>query len=255
MRIEVEGSGPDLVLVHGWAMHAGIFAPIRAALAQRFRVHAVDLPGHGTSPEREGPLDLRAVAMRLVAAVPGAWWLGWSLGGLVALEAAIEHPHAVRGVALIAASPRFVTGPDWPHGVAQAVFDEFAAGLARDWRGTLDRFLALEVAGSDRARAELRELRAHLYERGEPALHVLDDGLRILAGTDLRAELPQLAVPTLWIAGSRDRLVPAAAMAAAAELARGHFVAIDGGGHAPFIGHPDRVLHALDDWRAAGSAR
>jgi len=173
--------------------------------------------------------------------------------GLVALEAAIEHPHAVRGVALIAASPRFVAGSDWPHGVAHALFDEFAAGLARDWRGTLDRFLALEVAGSDRARAELRALRAHLYERGEPALHVLDDGLRILAGTDLRPELPQLAVPTLWIAGSRDRLVPAAAMAAAAELARGHCVAIEGGGHAPFIGHPDRVLRALDEWRAGAT--
>jgi len=255
MRIEVEGSGPDLVLVHGWAMHAGIFAPIRAELTARFRVHAVDLPGHGRSPEREGPLDLRAVATRLVAAVPGAWWLGWSLGGLVALEAAIEHPHSVRGVALIAASPRFVAGPDWPHGVAPAVFEEFAESLARDWRGTLDRFLALEVAGSDRARAELRELRAHLYERGEPAFNVLADGLSILASTDLRAELPQLAVPTLWIAGTRDRLVPAAAMAAAAKLARGRFIAIEGGGHAPFIGHPDEVLHALDEWRAAGSDR
>lgn len=255
MRIEVDGSGPDLVLVHGWAMHAGIFAPIRAELAARFRVHAVDLPGHGTSPEREGRLDLREVASRLVAAVPGAWWLGWSLGGLVALEAALEHPHAVRGVALIAASPRFVDAPDWPHGVAHAVFDEFAAGLVRDWRGTLDRFLALEVAGSDRARAELRELRAHLYERGEPALHVLEDGLSILADTDLRAELPGIAVPTLWIAGRRDRLVPASAMEAAARLARGSFVAIDGGGHAPFIGHPDRVLHALDQWLAAESTR
>lgn len=254
MRIEVDGTGPDLVLVHGWAMHAGIFAPIRAALTARFRVHAVDLPGHGSSPEREGPLDLREVATRLVAEVPGAWWLGWSLGGLVALEAAIEHPHAVRGVALIAASPRFVEGPDWPHGVPHAVFDEFAAGLASDWRGTLERFLALEVAGSDRARAELRELRAHLYERGEPALHVLEDGLRILADTDLRAELAQLALPTLWIAGRRDRLVPAAAMQDAAALAGGRFALIDGGGHAPFIGHPERVLHALDEWLQGSSA-
>jgi pimeloyl-[acyl-carrier protein] methyl ester esterase len=251
MHIDTEGHGPPLVLVHGWAMHGGIFAPLREALAQRFTLHGVDLPGHGRSLERDGPLDLRQCATRIADAVPGAIWIGWSLGGLVALEAALESPLQVRGLALIAASPRFVVGPGWPHGVEHAVFDSFGRDLARDWRGTLDRFLALECAGSDRARSELRELRAHVFERGEPALHVLDDGLKILADTDLRPHLPELECPSLWIAGARDRLVPWQAMEAAAALTpRGAFARIDGGGHAPFIGHPDRVLHALDEWLA-----
>jgi pimeloyl-[acyl-carrier protein] methyl ester esterase len=251
MFIETVGHGPPLVLVHGWAMHGGIFAPLRAALAARFTVHAVDLPGHGRSLERDGPLDLRRCALRIADAVPGAIWLGWSLGGLVALEAALERPRHVRALALIAASPRFVAAPDWPHGVEPAVFDAFGQDLARDWRGTLDRFLALECVGSDRARSELRELRAQVFERGEPALHVLDDGLKILADTDLRRHLPELECPSLWIAGARDRLVPWPAMQAAAALAPGaDFVRIDGGGHAPFIGHPERVLHALDEWLA-----
>ena len=178
-------------------------------------------------------------------------WLGWSLGGLVALEAALERPLHVRALALVAASPRFVVGPGWPHGVEQAVFDAFGRELARDWRGTLDRFLALECVGSDCARSDLRTLRTHVFERGEPAVHVLDDGLKILADTDLRPHLPELECPSLWIAGARDRLVPWQAMQAAAALApRGTFARIDGGGHAPFIGHPQRVLHALDEWLA-----
>ena len=251
MHVETLGAGPPLVLVHGWAMHGGIFAPLLPALAARFTVHLVDLPGHGRSTERDGPLDLRASAVRLAEAVPGALWCGWSLGGLVALEAALERPLHVRGMVLIAANPRFVVGPDWPHGVDHAVFDDFARDLATDWRGTLDRFLALECVGSDRARSELRTLRAHIFDRGEPALHVLGDGLKILADTDLRPHLPELECPSLWIAGARDRLVPASAMeAAAAIVPRGTSVRIDGGGHAPFIGHPHRVLHALDEWLA-----
>ena len=251
MHVETHGAGPPLVLVHGWAMHGGIFAPLLPALSQRFTVHLVDLPGHGRSPEREGPLDLRASAVRIAEAVPGALWIGWSLGGLVALEAALERPLHLRGIVLVAANPRFVVAPDWPHGVAHAVFDDFARDLASDWRGTLDRFLALECVGSDRARSELRELRVHVFDRGEPALHVLDDGLTILADTDLRPQLPELDCSSLWIAGARDRLVPWPAMEAAACLtSRGSFVRIDGGGHAPFIGHPDRVLHALDEWLA-----
>jgi pimeloyl-[acyl-carrier protein] methyl ester esterase len=249
MHIESSGSGPPLVLVHGWAMHGGIFQPLRAALEQRFTVHRVDLPGHGASRERTGRLELGDLARRIADAVPEALWLGWSLGGLVALQAALERPRQVRGLVLVATNPRFVVAPDWPHGVAHAVFDAFARELRDDWRGTVDRFLALECIGADHARAELRELRTHVFERGEPALHALEDGLRLLADCDLRAALPRIGVPSLWIAGRRDRLVPWAALQHAAALCgNGSFVAIDGGGHAPFIGHPQRVVDAFAAW-------
>ncbi len=56
--------------------------------------------------------------VRIAAATPRALWLGWSLGGLVALRAALDYPANVRGLVMIASSPRFVSAPDWPHGVA-----------------------------------------------------------------------------------------------------------------------------------------
>jgi pimeloyl-[acyl-carrier protein] methyl ester esterase len=251
MHIETTGQGPDLVLVHGWAMHAGIFAPLRFVLEQHYTLHLVDLPGHGLSGERDTTLDPVDAARRIAQRVPaGAIWLGWSLGGVVCLHAALEMPSAVHGLVMIAASPRFVTMPDWPHGVDASVFAQFGDELARDYRRTLDRFLALECMGSDCARAELRELRAQVFAHGEPAPRALADGLRILAETDLRARLGELRCPSLWIAGARDRLIPAGALEWAAQHApRGAFVAIAGGGHAPFIGHPDRVLAAFAAWR------
>jgi pimeloyl-[acyl-carrier protein] methyl ester esterase len=252
MHIETTGRGPDLVLLHGWAMHAGIFAPLLPALTQRYTVHAVDLPGHGRSPEREGTLELASAAARIVAHVPRAIWVGWSLGGLVCLRAALDTPADVRGLALIATSPCFVAQADWPYGVPHTVFEQFGAELGENYRRTIERFLALECQGSDCARTELRELRAHVFEYGEPGRHVLADGLNLLANTDMRAVLPRIAQPSLWLAGARDRLIAWQAMDwAATQQAHGRFARIAGGGHAPFIGHPDRVLHELLPFLAA----
>lgn len=245
MHIESTGHGPALILIHGWAMHAGIFAPLTAQLARHFEVFLVDLPGHGRSPERDGVFDPETCAARIAQATPPGTWVGWSLGGLVALHAALRHPQQVQGLVEIAANPRFVLGEDWPHGVAAQVFTQFADGLRDDWQRTIERFLALEAHGSERMSAELRELKANVFARGEPALSVLHDGLRTLDRSDLRAQLPQLAMPSLWIAGRRDRLVPPAAMQwAASQSPRGEFLELSAG-HAPFLTHAESVAEAI----------
>ncbi len=234
LHVEVRGQGAPLVLLHGWAMHGGIFDNLLRAnnnlLRADYSVHLVDLPGHGRSARAGVGLTLDD-AVRAVADVvpPRALWVGWSLGGLVAMHAAATMPARVRGLGMIAASPRFVRAADWPHGMPAATFDGFARDLAADWRGTVDRFLALEAFGSDHMKEELRTLREHL-----------------LADADLRAALPTLAMPSLWLAGRRDRLVHPDAMRAAATTAPdATFVQIERGGHAPFLTHADEVAHAL----------
>ena len=63
------------------------------ALAQRARLHIVDLPGHGRSPWHDDLTDLPRLAREVSAVVPaGAAVLGWSLGGMVALEIARSRP-------------------------------------------------------------------------------------------------------------------------------------------------------------------
>jgi len=245
MHIDVTGQGPDLVLIHGWALQGGVFAPLVQRLADRFTLHLVDLPGHGHSREDTTPLRLPFVVNAIAAATPPAVWCGWSLGGLFALHAAATLPK-VRGLAMIAATPRFVRGDDWPHAVEPAVFEQFGRELATDFGGTLERFLALDAMGSEHARQELRTLREMLVARGEPAPHALNDGLRLLEVSDLRGALPTLRTPSLWLAGQRDRLVAARTMQAAAALtpaAEMHTIAH--GGHAPFLGHADEVARHL----------
>jgi pimeloyl-[acyl-carrier protein] methyl ester esterase len=73
------------------------------------------------------------------------------------------------------------------------------------------------------------------------------EGLGLLDRLDLRAELPGLQVPSLWISGRRDRLVPAGAMPAAAALAPGaRSVVIADAGHAPFLNSTEAVALEID---------
>lgn len=247
MHIDTYGHGQDLVLLHGWAMHGGIFASIVPHLRAHYRVHVVDLPGHGLSREHETRFQMQDVVTRLHQRLPPAVYVGWSLGGMIALEMALTHPEEVQGLGMISAAPSFVRRSADTTGVDVSVFEQFRNELATDYRGTIERFLALEVLGDEHAQSCLRTLKAQVFERGEPNPHVLEDGLNILAHTDLRDRLSHITCPNYWIAGGRDRLISHQAMAHAAQSCHGRFQRIDHAGHAPFLSYPGEVLHALEN--------
>ena len=252
MQIVVRGSGPALVMLHGWAMHGGIFAPLAAQLEENFTLHLVDLPGHGRSADSEVAFELNAVARHVVAQTPPALWLGWSLGGLVALHAAQRFSASVRGLLMVCASPRFVCADDWPQGMDDSVFRSFADQLASDYRGAIDRFLLLEAQGSDHVREEIRLLRAQVFAYGEPSREKLCAGLALLQNSDLSAGLATLKMPSLWLAGRRDRLMSPQAMQVSAERAtHGKYLCIEHAGHAPFLTHADEVANAIKQFSAA----
>jgi len=98
------------------------------------------------------------VAALAAAAPRRAVWVGWSLGGVLAQLAACRYPERVAGLVCIAAAARFVACDEWPHGMARAVFNDFAASFARDADAAAKRFLSLQTAGNGDA-ALLRRLR------------------------------------------------------------------------------------------------
>lgn len=246
LHVERLGRGPDLVLVHGWGLHGGVWKALAARLAPRFRVHLVDLPGHGHSRGHLAGIDALADAVAEVTPA-GACLCGWSLGGLAALRLAARGGARIAALGLVATTPCFARRADWPHAMATQTLAQFADGLRDDPAHTVRRFVNLNALGGPQARERMRDLAALYVERGSPDARTLAAGLALLLDTDLRAEVAAIDVPATVIHGARDVLVPPGAGRWLAQaLPRARFVEIDQAAHLPFVSHPDVVAEALE---------
>ena len=243
---EVAGTGPELVLVHGWGMHAGVWQPWLPMLREHFQVTVLELPGHGASPLLGTDLTTWAEAC-LAVAPPQAIWLGWSLGGLVALQVALLAPERVRQLCLLTATPCFVQADDWSAAVSASVFDQFAQTLQADPNTTLRRFISLQVRGGAQARQTLRTLQTALTQRPAARSAGLKVGLDLLLHTDLRANLADLKMPSIWLFGGRDTLVPVQVATQIPTLATNtQQIVLASATHAPFLTDPSACLAWLE---------
>ena len=245
LKISTYGQGPDLVLLHGWAMHSGIWGGLVDVLASGFRVNLVDLPGHGIN--RHVPLsdDLNEVAELILSMVPPAIWIGWSLGGLVTLAAALRQPHKVHKAVLVAATPCFSKQADWDCGVDDSAQQAFADGLENEYEETLNQF-CLQCFGAAWVDESLRRLGNSSATDNAPAKTVMQTGLKLLYGNNLLGNLGKCNVPSLFLGGTRDRTIsPESFARAAAKMPVADSRLIRAAGHAPFISHQDVFLDII----------
>ncbi len=173
LHATVTGSGPRVVLVHGFTQTSASWADIAAELAADHEVVAVDLPGHGGS----GPaLDLWATADELVATGGPATYVGYSLGGRVALHAALAHPEAVQRLVLLGATAGI---DDAAERAARRAADEtLAASIEQHGVDAfLQQWLALPLfAGLPKEAAGLDERRANTVEGLAASLRLAGTG-------------------------------------------------------------------------------
>lgn len=247
LHVDRTGSGPDLVLLHGWGLHSGAWGEVAPLLAQRFRVHAVDLPGHGLSATMPGA-SFDEAAQAVAEALPrDAIVCGWSLGGLFAQRIARLDPGRVRALALVGATPCFVERDGWSAAMKASTFGEFESGLATDLDATLARFVRLAALNGSGARAAIRALAAPLGKRGTPDGAGLSSALGWLRDTDLRDDARRLEQAAVVIHGRGDSLAPIeAGRWLAAALRNARLVELEDCSHLPFLSHRGAFVQALE---------
>lgn len=254
LNIKTQGSGPPLVLLHGWGFSSAVWDAVLPRLSADFTTYTVDLPGHGASAPWTGTtMSLDGLAdVMLDRLPPQAHWLGWSLGGLISLTAALRRPEYIKGLALINTTKCFIRSFSWKHGLAQESLQDLRTDLVSMPKAALKRFADLCALGGDCSRETVRGLNHILEHQPLPDTGNLLEYLDILASTDLRPRLSELKCPALWIFGEADRLV---SVATAAVLEQGwpdtRTAIIAGAGHAPLVSHPqaliERVLEFLHE--------
>jgi 2-succinyl-6-hydroxy-2,4-cyclohexadiene-1-carboxylate synthase len=230
---------PTLVLLHGFTHSGASWDPVVAALGERYRPLAPDIRGHASATAAV-PVSLEAVIGDLGSLAPSAFTLaGYSMGGRIALHAALALTGRVERVILVGASPGIA---DRDEREARREADERLADelerstieeFAHRWAGTpvLAGLTAVQADSvhADRLRSTPGGLARALRGLGTGALPPLWDRL---------ADLP---MPVTLIAGGRDQKFREIAERMAADIPLGRVEIVAGAGHAVHIEAPERV--------------
>lgn len=257
------GSGPEHVIcIHGLGAAKSSFFTTIAQLAGDRTVHAVDLPGFGNS-DKPGlaPYDADFFAGAIhdfmdSMQIDRAHLIGNSMGGRVAIELALQYPHRISSLGLLAPALAFVRKRElWP--LVKLLRPELAAVphpmLDRTVRSTVLGMFAdptrIDPAAADIAVDEFRSGYRSRNARVAFAAAARNIYLDTPHGdSGFYARLRALEPPALFIWGKQDRLVPHGFARHAAEaVIHGEQVMLDDCGHVPQIEHPEVTNGLLED--------
>lgn len=243
---------PNLVLLHGWGVNSRVWDSVLPALNETFDVSAIDLPGYGSMASHDSGQDLDEIANVVLSQVPdSAIWCGWSLGGMVALAAAMKQPQRIKRLALVCSTPRFMAGDQWDHGSSETAMQNLSAQFENNYVKALARFFLLQLGTAPDARNHSRELAQQVLQEPAASWKTLKQGLDLLRHTDLRESVAGIECPTEIMVGMEDRVIPAEAgrfLASTIPDARLHEI---DAGHVPFLTSHDWFIDRVRQFAGA----
>ena len=243
-----------LLLLHGFTGDSTTWSDLVACLGPERVVLGVDLVGHGRSPAPEDPAEytmpavVASVAATVRAAgVERAHWLGYSMGGRVALHLALAEPSLVQCLILVGASPGIPDPAARAERVAQDV--ALAAFIRREGiEAFVDRWMAHPLFASQ-ARlgdAHLARMRAQRVGNRPAALARVLEGMGTGAMEPVVDRFGEIQVPVLLAAGAEDAKFSQLARHMAERLPRAEMVIVPGAGHAVQVEAPRALAAAVE---------
>jgi pimeloyl-ACP methyl ester carboxylesterase len=250
------GAGRPLVLLHGITLRSDVWAPQLHQLADRYRVIAVDLRGHGRSTAGTDGYGMSRLATDLATLLEGldlhdAVVVGHSMGGMTAMQFCGDHPDVlaerVAGLVLVATRAHQVM-PPYADRVARALIGRgqrlIDAGGTLPARATVST-RAARLAFGDRPSRKAVGIVAGMGQSMEPAAMV--GSLAGLVEHDAREALRRTETPTLVIVGTRDLLTPVPAASHLAHLLPNcELVVLPRAGHQLMQERPAELAELLD---------
>ena len=229
---------PAVILIHGvGGSHLSWPPQVRRLLAER--VIALDLPGHGKSAGvgHHRIADYTDDLFRFMTElkISGAVLVGHSMGGAIALQAALSSPERVLGLVLVGSAPRLAVNPT----LLQMASDPAKASAAIDF--------IVDHSFGENVPVRLRELAGQRINRERPS--ILYGDLLACDAFDATAEADRIAVPTLILFGAQDRMVsPARARALHRQIRGSQLEILPTAGHMLMLEEPDRTAELLGDF-------
>ena len=254
LHVRVQGEGEPLLLLHGFTGSVEAWGEeCFRGLAQAHRVVAVDLLGHGasdcsTEPERYRVEEiLRDLGQVLDAlAIERARWVGYSMGGRIALAAAVLRPARVSSLVLESASPGLLG--EGERRARRRADEALAEGILRGgMEAFVDHWMGLPLfATQGKLPPRVREANRERRLRNDPeALAACLRGLGTGAQPSFWENLRQIQVPTLLLAGEEDVKFTELARQMAEIMPAAELRLIPKSGHSIHLENPFAWLAAL----------
>jgi len=246
LRYDRAGSGPAVLLVHGWTCNRTFWQRQVSALRDRYTVVTVDLRGHGESSRAKKGYSIPAMAGDLETLVrtlnvPKVALVGWSMGGLIVLELARRLGDKVSALGLVGSTPGGLLDPKGTD-VKPEALERMRTGMRADLRGFL-RGLAAQFFKAGAA----SPLHAWAFQEiQKTSATVVEACYEGILAADLRPHLKEVAVPTAVLHGRHDVLLPLAGGERLAKGIKGATLTVfEESAHAPFLEEPEAFNAAL----------
>jgi len=244
----VEGQ-PTIVLLHGWTLSSDLnwFSGGYETAARHGRVIAPDIRGHGRGLRSEKPFTLEAAVDDVIALVrqldaAPAIFVGYSMGGSIALACAARHPEVTAGVVVASCAVQ------WRANLRDRIawlglgFAEYVLRLGAP-EGITDRYLRSAVERSPDLEPYLGWVKAEA-RRGDPS--DIGHAAKALAHFDAADLVPQIDAPCAVVVTKGDYLIPRRRQEALAEALGCSTIPVDGR-HNSWLVIPDQWNAALDE--------
>ena len=240
------GSGPTVILVHGYPLDGGMWSGVARILATEFRVVKPDLPGRPENPlPAEGSIESYAdfLGEVVAGATPPVGIAAFSMGGYATLALLARKPSSLRAVALVDTR----AGADDEAGRAKR--DEAIAAVRE--RGAIaaaDAMLEKLLSEEARRKSDVVERVRRMILRQKPET-LISDLTAMRDRPDRTPLLKEIGIPALVVAGELDAITPPApAREMAAAIPGARYVEIPGAGHAVPIEKPKAIAAALESF-------